>query len=284
MDNSDVKPYFPEICHRELRGFMKDTGKAKSPSLFVSSLAKGLNVLEAFEAGHRELGIAEIVELTGLERSAASRLVQTLFKVGYLRQERRNRKYTLSPRVLSIAYSYLRANPIVEVAMPRLVGLGDVTDTSVSLCMLTGVEIIYAVRLERHEFYYPTGLIGERQPAYCTSGGRAILSRLPEETANDILQRSNRQKITPSTRTELQELLTELRTARELSYCVQASEFILNEINLAAPVLNATQTPVAAVVVSRLYREEEKNQIVKDLAPPLLQTVKELSGALGSRF
>ena len=56
------------------------------------------------------------------------------------------------------------------------------------------------------------------------------------------------------------------------------------EINLAAPVLDANQTPVAAVVVSRLYREEEKEQIVRDLAPPLLQTVKEISGALGSRF
>jgi DNA-binding IclR family transcriptional regulator len=78
--------------------------------------------------------------------------------------------------------------------------------------------------------------------------------------------------------------LTELRTAKELSYCVQAGEFLLNEINLAAPVLNASQTPVAAVVVSRLYREEEKERIVKELAPPLLQTVKELSGALGSRF
>ena len=263
---------------------MKGTEKAESPSLFVSSLAKGLKVFEAFKAGHRELGIAEIAELTGLERSAASRLVQTLFKLGYLGQERRSRKYRLSPQVLAMAYSYLRANPIVETAMPRLVGLGDVTDSSVSLCMLTGVEIIYAVRLERHEFYHPTGLIGEQQPAYCTSGGRAILSRLPEEVAIDILERSNRVKITPSTKTELEELLRELRTAREKSYCVQASEFILNEINLAAPVLDASQSPVAAIVVSRLYRDEEKEQIEKELAPPLLQTAKEISGALGCRF
>jgi len=255
----------------------------KSPSLFVSSLAKGLEVLEAFKVGYRELGISEIAEITRLQKSAASRIVQTLYKLGYLSRNPRSRKYALTAKILSSAFNYLKANPIVEIAMPRLVGLSDEIGHSVTLCTLEDTDIIYVVRLERREFYHPTGYIGERQPAYCTSGGRAILSQLPKDIVQDILERSERRKITPLTIVDIDELLEQLKVAAKKSYCVQAGEFIRNEFNLAAAVLNGNHEPVAAVIISRLYREEEKDDIENELAPFLLQTTKEISGALGAR-
>lgn len=262
----------------------KDSTKQTGQSLFVGSLAKGLQVLEAFAAGHRELGITEIAEFTGLEKSAVSRLVQTLYKLGYLSRNARSRKYALTVQVLSNAFNYLKANPIVEMAMPRMVGLSDEIGHSVMLCMLADTDIIYAARLERQEFYHPTGYIGERQPAYCTSGGRAMLSQLPKDVVLDILKRSDRRKITPQTKTTIDELLKEVKIAKKRSYCVQAGEFIRNELNLAAPVLNGHGEPVAAVVISRLYRKEALADMENELVPLLLQTTKEISSALGARY
>ena len=261
----------------------KETITGNRQSLFVHTLAKGLQVFSAFESGPRELGISEIAELTGLEKSAASRIVQTLFKLGYLSRDPRNRKYALSAEVLSFAYNYLRANPVIEAAMPRLLGLGDETGDSVTMCILADTDIIYTIRLKRHEFYHPAGHIGERQPAYCTSGGRAILSQLPTDIARDILERSQLRKITPRTITDVDEILAELEKAKENLYCVQAGEFIRNEINLAAPVFDARHEPVAAVVISRLYREAQKEEIENELAPLLLQTVNGISLALGAQ-
>ncbi len=129
--------------------------------------------------------------------------MQTLFKLGFLNRDPRSRKYALAAEVLSIAYNYLRANPVIEVAMPRLVVLGDETGHSVTLCTLANTDVIYTVRLERREFYHHTGHIGERQPAYCTSGGRAILSQLPKDVVLDILERSDRREITPLTKTSI---------------------------------------------------------------------------------
>jgi len=250
--------------------------------MFVASLAKGFQVLECFSNGRRELGITEISRLTGLEKSAANRLVSTLNKLGYLTRNPRSRRYSLSPKLLTHSFNFLNGNPVIELAMPRLVGLGDATGRSVSLCILDDTDIIYAVRLERHEFYHPTGHIGERQPAYCTSGGRALLSQLPRDVALDILERSDRRKMTPRTKTDLNELVDELRTISEQFYCVQAGEFIRNEINFSAPVVDGNQNPVAAVVISLLYRDGEVDELEKELMPLLLQTVKEISGALGA--
>ena len=77
------------------------------------------------------------------------------------------------------------------------------------------IDVIYASRVDRREFYHLSGHIGERQPAYCTSGGRAILSQLPNDVVIDILERSDRRKITPKTITDIDMILKELEIARE---------------------------------------------------------------------
>ncbi len=261
---------------------MNSGKEQQTRSLFVGSLAKGFQVLEAFESGRRELGITDIARITGLEKSAASRIVQTMFKLGYLSQNPANRRYSLSAKMLTGAFNFLNANPVIEVAMPRLVGLSDAIGRSVALCILSDIEVIYAVRLERREFYYPTGHIGERQPVYCTSGGRAILSALPRETARDLLERSDRRKLTPHTKTDLDELMDELKKVSRQSYCIQVEEYISNEINFSAPVINGEAEPVAAVVVSQLFRKKDVAELEAELAPLLLQTVNEISIALGA--
>ena len=43
---------------------MLETEKTGRQSLFVTSLAKGLKVLSAFESVHKELGISEISKIT----------------------------------------------------------------------------------------------------------------------------------------------------------------------------------------------------------------------------
>jgi DNA-binding IclR family transcriptional regulator len=251
-------------------------------STFVGSLAKGLQVLECFSNGRRDLGITEISRLTGIEKSAANRLVSTLNKLGYLTRNPQSRRYQLSPKSLMHAFNFLNGNPVIAVAMPRLVSLGERLGHSVSLCFLDDTDIIYAVRLERHRFYHPSGHIGERQPAYCTSSGRALLSQLPAEMALDVLKRSDRRNITPDTKTGLPELVEELRKVAAQTYCVQVGEFIRNEVNFAAPVLDGNRRPVAAVVISLIYRNGELQDLEDKIVPVLLHTVKEISSALGA--
>ena len=74
-----------------------------------------------------------------------------------------------------------------------------------------------------------------------------------DNVALDVLGRSDRRKITPRTKTDLNELVDELETISEQFYCVQAGEFIRNEVNFSAPVVDGNRNPLAAVVISLLY-------------------------------
>jgi IclR family transcriptional regulator, pca regulon regulatory protein len=64
---------------------------------FVLSLARGLRVLETFEAHPDGLSIAEIARLTALSRAAVRRLLITLELLGYIEVD--NRRYRLSRRL-----------------------------------------------------------------------------------------------------------------------------------------------------------------------------------------
>src|SRR5262245_17711807 len=95
-------------------------GTQKQDTLFVGSLEKGMRILAAFTERHTEMGFLDLVEATGLEKSAVQRLINTLHKIGYLNRNPETRRYSPSLRCLELANAYLMLDPLVQSAMPKL--------------------------------------------------------------------------------------------------------------------------------------------------------------------
>ena len=60
---------------------------------FVWALARGMEILRAFEPGRGPLGVGEIAALTGLPKPTVSRLTYTLAELGYLRVLHKQGRY-----------------------------------------------------------------------------------------------------------------------------------------------------------------------------------------------
>ena len=60
------------------------TEERSRSSDFVQSLERGLAVIRAFDAEHRELALSDVARSTGLTRAAARRFLLTLVKLPYL--------------------------------------------------------------------------------------------------------------------------------------------------------------------------------------------------------
>ena len=78
------------------------------------------------------------------------------------------------------------------------------------MTVLDDTEIIFISRFMRRHMLNTNVIIGSRMPAYCTAPGMAILSRLPEDEAVAILERSDRKAYTPSTTWKLDDLVKKL--------------------------------------------------------------------------
>lgn len=233
--------------------------------LFVEALARGFRVLEAFASKPVAMSLSEIATASGLDKSAAQRLVHTLVQIGYL--EKSPEGIVPGRRVLERSFDYLRSNPLVNRAIPVLADLRRTVNERVDLSLFDDLTMLYLVRMQSKRDTFYAHLIGRRVPTFCTSGGRAVLSHLDDSEVLDILQRSNRRKVTPRTTVEIDEILKRIDEVRETGYSLAIEEVLVGEVAVAAAVLDRNGRPVGAIHVAGSLAEWKPEEFVARCGP-----------------
>lgn len=256
---------------------------AVDPPWFVSSVEKAFQVLRAFESRQRSLSLTEIAEITGLDKSAVQRFTYTLAALGYLKKDKEARRYTISPKVLSLGMIYLRTDPLVARARHQLYELNKAIDSTVNLTELDDTEIIYVVRYPGRRIVTVDVVLGTRRPAFCTAGGRAILSTMPDDEILDILRRSHRIAYTDHTKTSIRAIMAEIHLARSRGFALTAEESSLGDITVAAPVRRADGTTTAAVNIAVSTSEWKVPDAARQLGPTIRDVAHAVSEASAFR-
>lgn len=251
---------------------------AQANSLFVTSLERGFAVLEAVGNERRDVGVTEIAAKTGLDKSAAQRFAFTLQALGYLEKNPATRRFRLSRRVLGLAHAYLRTDPLVELATPYLADLRQFCQKRVDLSLLDGFDIVYVVRLQSQREAFGATVIGRRIPAFCSSGGRAMLSLLPEDETRALVERSPRKPLTPHTITDVEAVMAQIARARQDGFAVCVQEALMGEIVVAAPVVDMQGRPRGAVHIAMALADHDENEVRTKFAPMAVAAARLISG------
>ena len=109
---------------------------------FAYTLARGLQVLRAFEGQGASLGNRDIAAIIGIPRSTVARLTRTLGMLGYLHYDAQTTRYRLTAAMLTLAYPVLAQLPIRQVARPHMQELANYAKASVSLAMRGGLQLV----------------------------------------------------------------------------------------------------------------------------------------------
>lgn len=244
--------------------------------LFVQSVAKSMGVLEALGARHEPLSLNELAEQAGMDRSTAQRMAHTLAALGYLEKGPSGRGYVLGKKLLERTFDFLRGNPLIERATPILADLQRQTGERVDLSLFDDLSIIYAMRRQsKRETFFAT-LVGRRIPTYCSSGGRAILSYLPNEKVDDILDRSQLVPLTPKTLTDKAQIKQKIAEAKALHYGVSVEESLLGEIAIGSAILDHHNLPIAAVHIAGSLSEWTSESFTQRFAPLVIEAARAL--------
>ena len=215
---------------------------------FVQSLERGLSIIRAFDAEHRELALSEVARATGLSRAAARRFLLTLAQLGYVRVS--EGRFSLRPRVLELGYAYLSGLTLTEAAQPHMEKLVAQVNESSSISVLDGLDIVYVVRVPTRRIMSITLTVGTRLPAFATSMGRVLLASLPDDVLQQRLERLELRPFTARTVTDVDELRTVLETVREHGYAMVDQELEEGLRSLAVPIHDASESVIAALNVS----------------------------------
>ncbi|GGX93737.1 helix-turn-helix domain-containing protein [Massilia dura] len=242
---------------------------------FMTSLARGLAVLQAFSDSRRSLTIAQISQKTGIPRAAVSRCLYTLKQLGYAESDVNN--YSLRPKVLTLGYSYLSSTPLTVSAQPYLNAISRTLNESCSLAVLDENEILYVARSATSRVMSVALNTGSRLPAYCTSLGRVMLAHLPEAELQAYLDKVRLKPLTEHTVTTQKQLRAVLAQVREQGYAINNEELEVGLRSIAVPVRGASGIVHAALNVGAQAGRVSARQMEEQFLPVLLQGARELA-------
>ncbi|MDX1367441.1 IclR family transcriptional regulator [Pseudomonas sp.] len=246
---------------------------------FMTSLARGLAVINAFQERKRHLTIAQISHRTEIPRAAVRRCLYTLMKLGYATSD--GRTYSLLPKVLTLGHAYLSSTPLAVSAQPYLDRISEQLHEACNLATLEGEQVLYIARSAIPQRLISVDLsVGSRLPAYCTSMGRILLAALDDDSLHDYLNNADLQAKTSRTLHTPEALWECLQQVRQQGWCLVDQELEQGLRSLAVPVYDSSGHVLAAMNVSTHAGRVPASELEQRFLPIMLNASRELSSQL----
>lgn len=164
---------------------------AEDDRQFITSLARGLDVLRAFRPSDKAgLSNRELGDRTGLPNSTVSRLTYTLLNLGYLVYDEGTGRYRLGAPVLGLGYACLGGMKIVETAQVYMQRLADECGEGVTVA-LGGRDdraMTYVAAAHSPGLVSMTLNVGSRISLARSAMGRAYLAVMEGERKDAVLR------------------------------------------------------------------------------------------------
>ena len=249
-------------------------------ALFNQSLAKGLQVLSAFTAGHRSMTLSEIAQRTGMSKSSAQRSVHTLLTLGYVGKHTPTQRFCLMPKVVELGFRYLDAHPLIHAAHSYLAQLARDSGETATLTEPVGDHMLYLAQVLTTQHVPVLTPVGTLIPMYASSCGRAYLSQQPAAQWHDALHNMERPSRTRHTLTQVDDIAQRLQMCLDMGYATNCEELFLGDMGIAAPVFNARGQVVGAVHLAPPVSRWSMKDAEQQLAPLVVQCARAISGVV----
>src|SRR5579875_2028097 len=166
----------------------------------IRSVAKALQILEAFDGEHRTLRVTDLARGLGLPKSTVHGLLRTLGARG------------------------VREWLVVEAGRGPLGEVAGGMEETAKLGVRVGLSVVVLEAVESPRVLHTRGDVGVVAPLYCTALGKAVLAFLPEEERERIGGALTLRAYTPRTVGGREALRRELERIRVRGYATDVQE------------------------------------------------------------
>ncbi len=246
-----------------------------------TAIDKALIILKLFAPGNRELGTTEVSKMLGFHRATVSRILLTLTRHGFLRQDPVRKTFTIGSAFIQIsnAHEQYLKNNIIQIAKSHIDELSRKLNETVLLELLVdGGSTIMAYAMEGKRsvpFAAPTG--GILGPA--AAGAKIIYANLDSEPWLKAFEQGIPKK-TKKTITSVTSYRKVLKETRQRGLGLDMGELDEKVASIAAAVFNHKNEPVASLnIVSGI--EHIEKMLGTEKVEELKKTATQVSLELG---
>jgi IclR family pca regulon transcriptional regulator len=257
-------------------------GTKAKPREFVQGLERGFAVIRTFSSESPNLTISQVAERSGLTRAVARRYLLTLQTLGYVTQQ--GHRFSLTPRLLDLGYTYLSTLDVASVAPPFMERVTEALHESCSVCVLDGDEIVYVARRAAKRIMSINLAVGSRLPAHATSMGKVMLAHLPPAELDAYFKAANLTRLTETTIVKPAELRRALAEVRDQGWAIADEETERGVRSVSAPIVDRSGEVHAALNVAGHAARVSLHQLKKTYLPVVLEAARGISQALGAKL
>lgn len=248
------------------------------PAEFVEALAKGLGILESFNAAHPEMTLSEVARRVALSPAAARRSLLTLKALGYVGQ--RDKRFHLRPKVMTLGSAFYFSARLDEILQPDLRKVVEQFGDASSVGTLEGDDVIYIAHYSVQRARRAAAVVGARYPAYATSLGRVLLAGLSDEALENYIARVDLVPLTSITIVDRDELYREILAVREAGLSTTVDQLDYGITALAVPIRALNGRTIAALNSSGYTGMVTPELLVAERLPELRATASRIAHSI----
>ena len=245
----------------------------------VQSLDRAFDLLELLARFPEGLSLTDISAKIGLHKSTVHRLLASLKDRGYIRQDADSNRYSIGLGFVSLAGPYLNQLDLKTVAEPEMRRLSDSLGVTVYMGTLRDGEVVYLDKVERYDGFRRFDIIGRHVPVHCTSLGKSLVMDMENSALEELLSRHPIEKLTPQTKSDLQEILSDVALGRERGWSSDLEENEEGVNCVGAPVRDYRGRIVAAI--SAVWRSSRTSREMDEAGEAVATGAAEISRLLG---
>jgi DNA-binding IclR family transcriptional regulator len=248
----------------------------------VQSVERTLDILEALVEFGSEVGLVDVSQAVGLPLATVHRLLGTLIRRGYVKQNRDNRKYSLGFRALQMSNDMRLGFSLRLEARPFLRQLMQHSGESANLAVLDDGEVVYIDQAQSSRILRMFTQLGSRVPAHSSASGKAMLAFSTTETVDGVVRRYGLARQTPHTITDASEFMRELERVRAQGFAIDDEEQEEGVRCVAVPVRDDAGLAIASLSISGPTTRLNDDQM-RALVEDIVDCGDKLSRRLGNR-
>ncbi|MEH3158833.1 MAG: IclR family transcriptional regulator [Sphingomonas taxi] len=240
------------------------------------ALEKGFDILELLATEPGGLTITEIAQRLGLSISRIFRIVLVMQRRRWLQKGPEGDRYTVTYRMLEVAFRATRAQALAQVAAPIMLDLAMQTNQSCHL-VIRGESC--GTVIQRQENIGPVGFgmrLGASVDLLTSCSGHVLLAFAPEDRRREALA-----TLLPGSTVSAEALAERLCHVRSQGYEMQPSARTAGVTDISYPVFGFDGQIAAALTIPFLVMIDGSQRDADTIRTALADAAKRLSQGLG---
>ncbi|MEX0427371.1 IclR family transcriptional regulator [Nocardioides sp. DS6] len=244
----------------------------------IAALKNGIAVLRAFSVEEPLLGVSEIAAKIGLHKSTVSRILSTLEAEDLVERDEASKRFRLGLGIIGMAGPLLADLDVRRVAYPYLGDLSRRVGETVALMVWDGSEAVCVEQVPSRRQVKHTTPLGTRYNDAASSSVQVFLAHFDAVAVRRLLT-AGAIELSGVSEATLEAYAGRLRDVVERGYAINYGETSLEEVGVAAPVVDHRGDAVAAVLVSA-----PRFRVSREQATVIAEAARDCAREIGKRL